>query len=119
MQQITIYISGKITGEPPAACRAKFEAAEYNIRNLGATPINPLKLGIPENATYPEAKPRCFEEIGKAEAMFMLEDYTNSPGATDELDEAQRLGLEIFYENLGGYEQVEDAITLGILASGY
>lgn len=114
-----IYIAGKITGEDRAACKAKFAEAENRIRELGAVPITPFKLGIPEHFTFAESKPFNFKAIAKCHAIFMLADYTSSPGALDELDEAQRLKREIFYEQFEGYEALEDAIRLGIISPGY
>jgi hypothetical protein len=111
---LKIYIAGKITGEPLAECRSKFEKAEQQLRRIGAAPVNPFKLGIPTHFTFEESKPFNFKALRHCTAMFMLNDYTSSPGAMAELDEAQRLKLDIYYEHHNDYGIIEDDISVAI-----
>lgn len=117
--EIKIYIAGKITGEPLQPCMDKFAHAENLIRALGAAPVNPFKLGIPHHFTFEESKPYNFKALSFCTAIFMLSDYVKSPGAMEELYEAQRLGLDIFYEDQEGYEALEDAIRINTISAGY
>lgn len=103
---LKIYIAGKITGEEPTPCMEKFAKAETRLRQMGAQPVNPFKLGIPHHFTFEESKPFNFKALRFCSAIFMLNDYVNSPGAMVEIDEAQRLGLDIFYEQQEGYEEI-------------
>lgn len=109
-----IYIAGKITGEPLPECKAKFAAAEARLRQLGAAPVNPFKLGLNDTWTFEQCRPFNFKAISHCSAMFMLSDYVNSPGALAEIDEAQRRGLTIFYEDHDDWSQVESYVKIEI-----
>lgn len=106
-----IYIAGKITGEDREQCLQKFLTAETKLRNAGAIPVNPFKLGIPSHFTFDESKPHNFKALRQCSAIFALKCYVNSPGALSEIEEAKRLGIEIFYEQHEGYENVFRAIN--------
>lgn len=103
---LKVYIAGKITGEELSPCMQKFAQAEQKLRNMGAQPVNPFKLGIPHHFTFEQSKPFNFKALRYCSAIFMLSDYVNSPGAAEEMDEAQRLGLDVFYEEHEGYEEI-------------
>ncbi len=47
-----IYISGQISGRPIEEVAAKFEAAETMLKAKGYEVVNPLKNGIPANASW-------------------------------------------------------------------
>ncbi len=114
-----IYIAGKITGEPLSPCMEKFQQAETLLRDTGAVPVNPFKLGIPHHFSFAESKPFNFKALRHCSAIFMLADYANSPGAMAELDEAKRLGIEIYFEHIDGYETLADHIRIRTVSAGY
>ncbi len=95
---MNIYIAGKITGEPLEACKAKFELVQRSILSLNHRAINPFKLGCKDHWTFEQTKPYNFKALRQCNAIFMLTDYKDSPGALAELEEAKRLKLEIFYQ---------------------
>lgn len=47
-----IYISGQISGQPIEEVADKFEAAETMLKAQGYEVVNPLKNGIPANASW-------------------------------------------------------------------
>jgi hypothetical protein len=110
-----IYIAGKITGLPINECILKFQKAEYYLRDMGADPVNPMKLGIPFTATREEAMPQCLKALNECTAIFMLSDYKDSIGAGQELAEAKWLQMDLFFEDNGGYEEIEDLIRIGLV----
>jgi hypothetical protein len=110
-----IYIAGKITGLPIDECVLKFQKAEYYLQDMGAEPVNPMELGIPFTATREEAMPHCLIALRRCTAIFMLSDYTDSIGAGQELEEAVRLQMDRFFEDKGGYEEIEDLIRIGLV----
>ena len=106
-----IYIAGKITGLDRETCKEKFAVAELKLRNAGAMPVNPFKLGIPSHFTFDESKPHNMKALRQCAAIFMLKDYEDSPGAMEELAEAERMNLETYFETHNGYEDVFMAIN--------
>lgn len=111
-----IYIAGMITGLPLEPCKYKFEQAEQHLRLLGANPINPLKLGIPEHFTFAESKPHNFKALRQCHAIFMLKCWNDSRGAREELKEAMRLNLVVFFESAGDYNIVGNLVAEQITA---
>ena len=73
----TIYIAGKITGEPNY--RKKFQKAEDRLKSKGYIVLNPAIL--PEGMPWDAYMPICFAMIDAAKAVFLLKDFTLSKGA--------------------------------------
>lgn len=110
-----IYIAGKITGLPLEECKQKFAAAEARLREIGANPVNPFKLGIPETASSLEALPHCAKAIRHCKAMFMLSDWELSFGARAEHRMAQQWKLDIFYEDRNDIDYIADLVKVSIV----
>ena len=97
---IKVYISGQITGLHYTDAEANFNnASDYLTNNFDYTCINPMRE-IPFNKDW------GWEDYMKADikllmdcdAIFMLNNYKNSKGATIELMIATALGLTIMYQ---------------------
>ena len=92
-----IYIAGKITGLPIREYQERFMKAHFKLGQMGHVPINPIYLsvyGLPYEA---------YMEIDKillstCDAIYMLSNWEDSPGAFREMEYANDLGLEILYE---------------------
>jgi len=110
-----IYIAGKITGEPLEQCKAKFAEAENRLRNAGANPVNPFKLGIPDHFTREQALPYCFKALRYCSAIFILNDSINSLGSKHEIEEAKLLQLDVFYEVTNDYDRISDLVKIGLV----
>ncbi len=98
-----IYIAGKITGEPVEACKQKFEKISDALKQVHVIPINPFKLGCKDHWTFDQCKPFNFKSIRQCDAIFMLEDYQDSPGAIQELAEAKKLNIPVYYQSANDY----------------
>ena len=105
-----IYIAGKITGEPLEACKAKFAEAESKLREKGAIPINPFKLGIPDAAPLKDAIPHCLKALRQCNAIMVLQDWRQSPVALVEHNHAVKWKMAVYYEEIDGYETIGDEI---------
>lgn len=91
-----IYISGPMTDRPEHNYPA-FYAAEERWRAMGWDVLNPARnfggRTDLDRATYMRAD---VHHLLKADAIALLEDWVDSPGAKVELALARELGLEIF-----------------------
>lgn len=76
-----VYIAGKITGDP--RYREKFAEAEAALREVGHIPLNPAVL--PEGMEAEDYMRICAAMLDSADAIGLLGDWTDSPGAQLEL----------------------------------
>lgn len=94
---MVIYIAGKVGGLPDLG-RSKFKAAEERINGLGHTAINPALL--PTCMDDKRYLPICVAMIDAADAIYMLDNWTDSAGARAEYTYAVRQGKPVFYEGM-------------------
>ena len=92
---MTIYIAGKMTGMPDKG-RATFAREAERLRKAGHIVLNPAELpdGMP-GANY---MPICLAMVGVADAVYALDNWTESKGATIEVRYAIYQGKQILHE---------------------
>ena len=90
-----VYLSGKITGD--AGYRQKFEAVQNELTSYGYVVFNPAVL--PDGFEYEDYMSLDLLILSRCDAIYLLRDWKNSPGAKRELEEARRLGLQILDED--------------------
>jgi hypothetical protein len=93
----TMYISGKITGEPNLN-KFKFEAAEAKVIQMGYIPVNPHKLDHSENVfkkwfLYMRV---CLRSLTACDLVVALDDYKRSRGAIIEIWSAEWMQIPVF-----------------------
>ena len=99
----SVYICGKITGDP--AYREKFFAAECELRRRGFSVMNPACL--PSGFRHHQYMRICFAMIEACDALCMLPCYENSCGANTEIGFAGAKGKAIFnYASLLAVEPI-------------
>jgi len=91
-----IYISGKITGLSIDEVIAKFRAAEATIRRFGFEPVSPLRNGLPLEAEWADQMGEDVKLLLKSDAIYMMEDWQQSEGATLEYLIARQQRMRIF-----------------------
>lgn len=93
-----VYIAGKMTGLPGKG-RAEFYQVEQELRELGHVVLNPARLpdGLPPHSYMPI----CLAMLQQAEAIYMLDNWRDSPGAKLELDFARYQGKRILMDGQG------------------
>ncbi|SFE13188.1 protein of unknown function [Peptostreptococcaceae bacterium pGA-8] len=94
---MTIYISGKITG-----CenyKQKFGEAKQKLQNQypGAKIINPSKIKLPDVCDWEDYMHICLHLLKKADTIYMLDNWLDSPGACIEYACALKLGKAIIF----------------------
>ena len=91
-----VYIAGRITGDP--RYREKFAEAEAALREVGHIPLNPAVL--PEGMEPADYMRICTAMLDSADAIGLLRDWVDSPGAKCEMALAQYLGKRIIHVDM-------------------
>ena len=91
---MTIYLAGKITGDPDY--REKFQGYAERLRKLhpGANIFNPAEH--PAGLSNAEYMRLCFAEIDVADMVAFLPDWYRSNGATLERQYCNYIGKQYF-----------------------
>lgn len=74
-----IYIAGKVTGDENY--QKKFERAEKALVSIGHDPINPACVRLPKSCRWEEYMSLTLMMLDLAEAICLLPDWKESPGA--------------------------------------
>ena len=93
-----VYISGKITGLEQQEAFDIFEKAEIEIKELGGTPINPMKIEHKENSNWYDYMEKDLSALLRCDGIYMLDNWGISKGARIERAVAMELGLSIVYQ---------------------
>lgn len=110
METKTIYISGKISGDP--FYKDKFKRAKEQLLNdpkINWVVINPAEL--PDGFTYNQYTRIGIALLSECDAIFMLRDWHDSKGAAKEFFFANRLCKDIIYQ-----EQYEHQAAQRVIA---
>lgn len=94
-----IYISGKISGLPYKEAEQRFEDAEALLTELGFEVINPLKNGLATHDEWIKHLCKDIEMLHSCDAIYMMDNWTESKGAQIEYDIANRLGKDVWFES--------------------
>lgn len=94
-----IYISGKITGLPLPEARQRFEDAAVFLAEIGFDPVNPLNNGLESSATWQEHMVADIRLLLDCDAIFMMDGWMESRGASIEYDIANRLNMDVWFES--------------------
>lgn len=106
----TIYIAGKVSGEPIAECTLKFGAAQKEIEAQGYRAINPLAVVNDWHCPWDKAMRLCLKAMLDADAVLALPDWQLSRGASIEIIIANHLNIKV-------YNRVSDIIRSQRLAA--
>ena len=102
-----IYISGPISGHDINERRAEFQRAEYEMTCRGFDPVNPMKNGLPAEATTHEHMKRDIELLMTCDYIYMMRRWTHSKGCKVEFDVATAIGLPVLFEESGEITKFE------------
>jgi hypothetical protein len=98
MEKTKIYISGKVSGLLESEAQMLFENAEKVCIEMGYEPVNPMKLNHDHDKSWVEYMKEDIIAMMSCEAIYMLNNWLLSKGATVEKTLAEDLGFKIIYE---------------------
>lgn len=96
---LRVYIAGKITDDPNY--KPKFRAAQAEWAAAGFDAVAPLDNGLPEDAEYEDQMSACFALLATCDAVVLLPDWIDSPGAKRELIRAHELRMRVLFHEDG------------------
>jgi len=99
-----VYIAGKMTGLPDKG-RAKFADAARRLRDEGNIVLNPAEL--PDGMPGTSYMPICLAMVSVADAVYALDNWTESSGARIEVRYARYQGKKILFEEKNHEMQVD------------
>lgn len=89
-----IYLAGPMTGRPDLN-RPQFFAAETRLRDMGYTPINPARNGLPPSAPWHHHMRRDLSMLLACAQVALLPGWESSRGARLESAWAQELHMPV------------------------
>lgn len=98
-----VYIAGKITGEPDYY--EHFQRAMLRLRGQGYKVITPTIL--PDGLEWSDYMHICMSLIDVADAVYFLDNWTESDGAREEYRYAHHTGKHIMYEKKPAPDAIE------------
>jgi len=111
MHRITpvhIYIIGQIKGLPIDIAKQNFERIENKLREMGFSPVNPFKIGIPDHWEYEASRPHNLQALSKCEAVYIQSNWRLSEGSMDEIKQSMLQGKNLYYAESKGIEMLEE-----------
>lgn len=111
-----VYLAGKITGDP--GYRAKFRAAREMVERMGHIALDPSVL--PEGMETADYMRICTAMLDSADAIGLLRDWADSPGARCEMALAQYLDKRIIHVDMiqGPVREVNKVHSVTYKSSG-
>ena len=94
-----IYLSGKISGLPFPYVQQRFNNAEALLTELGFEVVNPLNNGLDQEKTWNEHLCKDIEMLVPCDAIYMMDNWVDSTGASIEYDIAMRTGKDVWFES--------------------
>lgn len=92
-----VYISGPISGLPYEKVEKAFSKAEIRLQEQGYEVVNPLNNGLPRESTWNEHMRADLKLLLDCDAIYMLNGWEYSKGASLEYDLAIDLGFKLIH----------------------
>jgi hypothetical protein len=92
------YIAGKIGGLPEEEYTAKFNKAKEEVAAIGFEPVSPLDLPHKHDKSWESYMKEDLIVMLQCQAIYLLDNWTTSPGATYEANIAKLVKIKILYQ---------------------
>lgn len=95
-----IYVSGKISGLPIEEAKQRFANSQALLESIGFEVVNPLEIGLcDEKASWESHMVKDIEMLLGCDAIYMMDNWVDSTGASIEYDVAMRTGKDVWFES--------------------
>lgn len=94
----TIYVAGPMTGYTNLNFPA-FNFVADGLRSVGWTVVNPAELNVGIQNDWKACMVEDIKHLMECDAIFMLNGWKKSKGASLEHHIAKELGMKVYYEN--------------------
>ena len=94
-----IYVSGKISGLPYEDVKTRFDDCQELLESIGFEVINPITMGLRQEATWEQHMVKDIELLLSCDAIYMMDNWVDSTGASIEYDIAMRTGKDVWFES--------------------
>lgn len=98
MTKPKIYVAGKIGGLSEQQYTELFKRGAAEAEALGYEAITPLDFPHDHDKSWQSYMKEDVTEMLKCDAVYALNNWRHSPGATIEIDIALKLGLNIIHQ---------------------
>lgn len=110
--QYKIYLCGAITGLNPVRCRALFQIAQNKIATNWRVVMNPFDNGLEDEASWEDHMRADIKMLMECDAMYVVNDISNSKGAKIELNLARALGIKVMSYKMTDQRLMEELKVL-------
>jgi hypothetical protein len=97
MDQMKVYLSGKITGLPESRARAQFRKAQLKMLQIGFEVVNPLTIEHNHDKTWESYMRTDIAAMMQCDAIYMLPGWDISRGAKLEYNLAKELNFHFIF----------------------
>jgi len=105
MKKQRVYISGPISGHDLKETAEKFEKIEEFLKVCNFEVFNPMKNGLPAEATTHQHMHRDLAELTNEDhpydIIFMMSGWLHSKGCKVEFDAATAIGMSVMFNETG------------------
>lgn len=109
-KEVTVYLSGAITGLKTSVVAKEFGEAEARLELLGFSVVNPLSNGLSEKHSWEEHMRADIALMLDCDAIYIVNNIVTSKGAKLELSIARALGYaEVCY--LWSDDKIRDVLN--------
>ena len=110
--QYKIYLCGAISGLDPVQCRALFQIAQNKIATNWRVVMNPFDNGLGDEASWEDHMRADIKMLMECDAMYVVNDISNSKGAKIELNLARALGITVMSYKMTDQRLMEELKVL-------
>jgi hypothetical protein len=108
MNNPKIYIAGKIGSLPESVYKANFDNAKHEVSERGFDPISPVDLPHNHERTWEAYMREDLIALLSCNAVYALDNWTDSPGATVEVELAIKVGIHVVYQAAQNWSELTE-----------